>query len=162
MGDYIWRIENKDGKGAYSFCSGEGQYWGDYHPGPTFHDHPEGNYVEVHDNHRFGFSKIITARRWWCSLPDLIDWESNEKAVLVAFRVADCTDIVELKSQTMFKPNDYKNDKVAFPASWLHTKRMEELINLADKEFNVKLYGCETLVVKKKRGRPKKVVDPMF
>lgn len=121
---------------SFIFSSNNDQrYGGDNHPEPS----EEGIDTPV-DERIFGFSDIQSARRWWCSLPDLLKWEEEFDMRLVVFKRTSCCDIVETPTQTMFKPENRKN-RVMLPASWLHMKRADELERYVDKEFENILPG---------------------
>lgn len=129
--DFIWRIEDGSDNGAYSYmCYGEGQYYGDYHPGP----YSDGiDTSQMRSEHLFGFRDVVQARRWFTSIHDLQDWERQHDAKLVVYRRKEVSDIQDGNNQTIFVPGSAA--KVRLNATDLHRLRIEELVSKVLGEF---------------------------
>lgn len=128
--DYIWRIETVDEKGAYSggLCRHgmDGHYYGRLtHPEP-YDDDVAPKYDMI-----FGFDSVLSARRWFTSLHDLMDWE-DMGAKLVVFRSADLCKISHGKSQVAFKCDGIP---VKLPCADLHRLRIDDLVAKVERLF---------------------------
>jgi len=134
--EFIWRIENGSGQGAYygGMCYSEGNevcYGSEYHPAPIEDGISKEGWTP---SNLFGFQSIHHARRWFSSIHDLRRWESMCDARLVAYRRVDCTTMQEGRSQMVFTPR-HDATKASFPASRLHDQPIATLMANARDTF---------------------------
>lgn len=142
LSDFIWRLEAENGYGPYSGnfadnSENDGIYYGTFHPSPHSSFRKENEIFldpsfDIKD-YIFGFKSIPSARRWWYSQHDLIQWEAKGMC-LVAYDSDDIVKYEATNDQVMFIP---KENAMMFkaPASHLHLKKINELMSRAQSFF---------------------------